>query len=414
MDQSYVVSGVRRNLKLQKKNFILPEVSIENEGVRLRSSSIIKHSTPNQDGLKTVHANSSLDSGYEDFSATDSSTVSVDSVVSDGSSFKIPESKECYGTPRYKQAKQEESLWESLISPFTELKQQFRSRPSFIDDRTKIKLDIETLITCCLLTVVGSSIVFSVYMGTSLVRPQSGKYRSISYGLAKRIESLKEEERLLDNIQDEYGAQLGGKRAAIQFAYDKKFGGQDQQKTESVTLKMETSEDKPNLKKPKVVAIEGSPQLEAAEDLPNIQDLSILELSRKIDELNSLLQNDLLSSPGSEVNLDETIRAMRSRRLQMIKDNVKPKASVRPAAPVQTVQPLQLDKSKPSKTKVVNPLTKSLPKQSKVKKIKKESVETKTVNEAEVEDYPGPENLDVDDGKLDYPDDPQFRSRIEV
>nr|ALS04529.1 hypothetical protein [Acartia pacifica] len=341
MDQSYVVSGVRRNLKLQKKNFILPEVSIENEGVRLRSSSIIKHSTPNQDGLKTVHANSSLDSGYEDFSATDSSTVSVDSVVSDGSSFKIPESKECYGTPRYKQAKQEESLWESLISPFTELKQQFRSRPSFIDDRTKIKLNIETLITCCLLTVVGSSIVFSVYMGTSLVRPQSGKYRSISYGLAKRIESLKEEGRLLDNIQDEYGAQLGGKRAAIQFAYDK------------------------------VVAIEGSPQLEAAEDLPNIQDLSILELSRKIDELNSLLQNDLLSSPGSEVNLDETIRAMRSRRLQMIKDNVKPKASVRPAAPVQTVQPLQLDKSKPSKTKVVNPLTKSLLKQSKVKKIKR-------------------------------------------
>jgi len=167
-----------------------------------------------------------------------------------------------------------------------------------------------------------------------------------------------------------------------------------------------------------------------------VQQLGIAELSRKIDELNMLLQGDM---EEANLDLDNTIQSLKNRKKSLVQkikpqrvappkarsmDNVlaSPKANTMDnvVASEETVDTVVPPKVKPGKTKVENPLTKSIPKKSKAKKIKKPEVEERVVvEEADNEDTVDSDEIDdnnaeIDDNNPDYPDDPTFRGRIEI
>jgi len=449
-----VVSGSHKSIKKPKKAFFLPEIFVENEeNVRQRSSSLIKHSTPYQSSQNSptdvqsgggkkeyLNLDTTADSGFDDWSINSSINSRCESIRSDNTIFKTPYAP--HATPV-------ESFWESFATPIADLKHHFKGRQTFVDERVKIKLNFETLVTVCLGVVMFSSIVFSVYMGTHYTRfsTQNGKYKSIEYGTNKRIQTLKEQGRIIDyDLKDELGNNLGGKRAAIQFAYEQKYGKEAKENVKPVIK----PEDVP-APVPRRVNNEVRPQVVEAtvqEAIPNpqyAQDLSIAELSRKIDELDALLKDDLLASEV-EVETATKVNVLQQRKKKLM-EKVKTKPSTRPVArptpkPVVEPTPEPIVESKPvpvksrraanakAKTKVENPLTKSIPeiKQSKPKNIKKRVV-LSTDKEAgsdmssdvssdaasDKNEYPGSEDsFDVDPGLVDYPDDPQFRGPEEL
>jgi hypothetical protein len=454
MEPTFVVSGSHKSLKKPKKTFFLPEIFVENEEtVRQRSSSLIKHSTPYQsspnsptsgvhsgEGKKGyINLDNSVDSGFDDWSINSSINSRCDSIRSDNTIFKTP----------YAPHAKPESFWESFATPIADLKQHFKGRQTFVDERVKLKLNFETLVTVCLGVVMFSSIVFSVYMGTHYTKfsTQNGKYKSIEYGTNKRIQTLKEQGRIIDyDLKDEFGNNLGGKRAAIQFAYEQKYGKEGPENVKPDIKPREVPAPIPkrvnNEVRPKVV--EATVQ-EPVPNTQNAQDLSIAELSRKIDELDALLQDDLLASEV-EVETATKVNNLKQRKKRLM-EKVKTKPSTRPASrqtpkPVVEQTPEPVVESKPvpvksrraanakAKTKVENPLTKSIPevKQSKPKKINKKVVEAADAIAAsdagsdaasdaisEKNEYPGSEDsFDVDPGLVDYPDDPQFRGPEEL
>eukprot|EP00088_Acartia_fossae_P002667 TRINITY_DN110_c0_g1_i3.p1 TRINITY_DN110_c0_g1~~TRINITY_DN110_c0_g1_i3.p1 ORF type:complete len:414 (-),score=110.85 TRINITY_DN110_c0_g1_i3:132-1373(-) len=410
MDSTFVVTGGRKNLKKHGKAFFMPEVHVENEeGVRKRSSSIIKHSTPYQSSpVDKEPLSTTVDSGFEDWSLASSTRY-------DSNNNSIRSEKSTYKTPKAKPV--EESLWESFITPIADLRHHLRGRQTFVDHKVKIKFNVETLVTVCLGIVMFSSIVFSVYMGTSFIAPTNGKLRSIKYGTNKRLENLRKDGRIIDyDIKDEFGNVLGGKRAAIQYAYDKKYGKVQKPKEEPPKREQKPPKDSSeNDIRPKVAKA-------SVEDPVQIQkELSIAELSQKIDELNALLQDDLLGT-RVETDIDTEIASLKANKKKLLQ-RVKARNSARPrqaapAAPAapkvqeaveveETAAPAQ--KVPKGKTKAQNPLTKDLPQKSKAKKVKK-IVETNQENQ--IDDYPGAEDKpEIDPGMEDYPDDPQFRGK---
>jgi len=452
MEQTFVLTGGQKHIK-KKKPYFLPEVFVENEeGMRHRSSSLVRHSTPYQDTLKlpTVQSTSpklkekletTVDSGFDDWSIGSSrNESSIHSIRSDYTNT-------TYKTPL---AKPVDSLWESFASPLFELKGHFKSRPSFVDDKVKIKLNFETLVIACLGVVMFSSIVFSVYIGTHVYSSgaTNGKYRSIEYGFQKRVQTLREEGRIIDyDIKDEFGNVLGGKRAAIQYAFEKKYG-RDVNAAKKDTVDAAAAPAALN-KEPTIVrrvdnevqprVMRTTVEEPVAQKAPVASEggPSVAELSRKIDELNTLLQDDLLTAQlNEEKDIDNELAKLKEKKKKLM-EKVKGKPSSAPAAP--TPVPLKTAKvekpvvtqapaAKPApqaarraaKTKIENPLTKDLPqqKQSKAKKAKKNEVPVPaptadSTNENEGV-YPGTEDYDVDPGLIDYPDDPTFRGKGEV
>merc|ERR1719354_329960 len=174
-------------------------------------------------------------------------------------------------------------------------------------------------------------------------------------------------------------------------------------------------------------------------DAPEAAPASMADLSRKIDELNTLLQDDLVTAQlNEEKDIDEELAKLKEKKKKLM-EKVKAKPSSRPVGPTPVpvksarvgkkpvVTEASAAKAAPAptkkavKSKVENPLTKNLPqqKQSKAKKAKKNEVpitasDADSANENEGVVYPGTEDYDVDPGMIDYPDDPTFRGRGEI
>eukprot|EP00088_Acartia_fossae_P031093 TRINITY_DN3203_c0_g1_i1.p1 TRINITY_DN3203_c0_g1~~TRINITY_DN3203_c0_g1_i1.p1 ORF type:complete len:439 (-),score=110.16 TRINITY_DN3203_c0_g1_i1:100-1416(-) len=434
LDSSYVVSGSRRGLK-KSKPFFLPEIYVENEeGVRHRSGSLVKHSTPNlgirsiepRPSKKPLEMNTTADSGYDEWSVNESS---YSSDCSHNSSYKTPTAKQA-----------EASLWDSFVTPIQDLRQHFKSRPSFVEERTKVKFNVETLVTVCLGVVMFSSIVFSVYMGANLVASPNGKLRAIKYGSNKKLQNMRKEGRLIDyDIKDETGNVLGGKRAAIQFAYDQKYGRKDNSAKRPTKANIRKRASPPD--PPKVVKVKVEDPVPTVKDE---QELSIAELSKKIDELNALLQSDL-EVAVSQLDINEKIASMQDRKKSLIK-KIKPKNSVKggvgakpvagtvdPESPEEestgeaTPEAVETDKSvnKDGETKAKKSRkTKAIPvsKEMEEAPVSVEDPGDDLVGDEPADvpaddlsgdvDHPGSEDLgDPDPGLLDYPDDPHFRGK---
>merc|ERR1712200_137448 len=229
---------------------------------------------------------------------------------------------------------------------------------------------------------------------------------------------------------DEAGNTLGGKKAAIQFAYN-----QNQEPVRAPKKSTLGQGSRPKSKQnpkqnPKVEKKVVPANVEDAKPLKKAtQQLGIAELSRKIDELNTLLQGDM-EEMESDLDLDKKIKSLKERKkalLQKIKPQKVRPPKARKAEPIVNQEIETVAKVKPGKTKVENPLTKSIPKKSKAKKTKKVEVVEEMVEdsgEADVIDADNTaaaeevvDNADVDivdNNSPDYPDDPTFRGTIEI
>ena len=88
-------------------------------------------------------------------------------------------------------------------------------------------------------------ITFKHLFGNS--NEMNNKYQSIEFGNQKIVNKLRKEGRMMEEVRDEEGNLLGGKRAAIQFSYDllKKFEGlKDVEGNQVETLENIEVEDK--------------------------------------------------------------------------------------------------------------------------------------------------------------------------
>jgi len=425
MESSFVVSGSRKHIKKQPRNRPLPEIFVEREdNNNLRYRSDLRHSTPyynqqdDKKGVTSVHH----DSGFADWSASSSryEDVSRSSEVDNA------------------------SFWTTVSSPVLDLKKKFRSRQSFVDEKPKFKFNAENLVKVVMFVVLFSSIMFSVFMGMSLTDNINGKLRAVKFGSEKRLITLKNNSRLLDyDIKDEFGNVLGGKKASIQFAYNM------MQKAEGKPTMETGNAEKPAAKReepkiieapaPKVnkVEVESPVRVNREPIKREIQPSSIYELSERIKELTSMLQDDVDDDEDEFVNIEKEIKALRMRKRSLIKklqktEKARPlktrakqalskleylNPSELPALAGEAATTKPTKKVKPPVSEVKNPLgvpkklKQSLPKKLSRRKTKK-AVELKKIEEDDEED-----DIDEDDEGAedeDYPDDPTFRGKQEM
>jgi len=122
------------------------------------------------------------------------------------------------------------SIWETISSPVVDLRKKWRSRPSFVDERSSgpwFRAQPQQILGGLVIIVMIASLGFAVLTYQRHLKHRQAtdvneKYKSIHYGTVKRKERLEEEGRVMNEIRDEMGNELGGKRAAIQYHHDLK------------------------------------------------------------------------------------------------------------------------------------------------------------------------------------------------
>jgi len=129
------------------------------------------------------------------------------------------------------------SIWE-MFSPVDDLKKKWRGRPSYLEDSKtgsmmdKFSVEPQQLLGCVMLIVISASVGFAFvlsfkHLGGENTEGMNSKYKSIEYGNQKLVERLRKEGRMIDEVRDEEGNLLGGKKAAIQFSFQQGFISED-------------------------------------------------------------------------------------------------------------------------------------------------------------------------------------------
>lgn len=504
LDSTYVISGGRRNIQKNPKHMkSLPEIFVEKENnLRYRQDKKSISSPPIHQGGYTKKMREELDLGDSGFSgdwtANSSRYEDVSSVLDDSSIF-----------------------WDGVSSPILSLKRAFEGRPSFLEEPSMFKkVNAEGVIKGALVLVMLSSIGFSLFVGISITDSNlNGKLRSLKFGSEKRYLDLKRDDGLINyDLKDEDGNLLGGKRASIQFAHNKKtavgsdlnrakvgdtvvsepepIAGRPEPEPEIQRAPRPEPHAEPEPNKSKVPRPEpqaepepsrtraprpepqaepepsrarsprpepkAEPEPSKAEARPEphsepeprsepesratrvpkpepnpepepvrnaINQLSILELSQKIEELNRLIKDDVESDESEFDEIETEIQTLKARKRNLIKKLLK-SSEVKPldlarrkmAADVEygdlvlpEPEPKVVKKVKAPKSKVNNPLTQSIqkPLQTRAKSAKRDKSTEDNVVRRQPEPVARPEpNEDLED--RDYPDDPKFRGKDEI
>jgi len=121
------------------------------------------------------------------------------------------------------------SIWEQF-SPIKELKWKWKSKPRFIADSEgnimdEFGVDQQQVLGFLVLMIVSASLGFAFLasfrnMNEDSLMERNGKYDSIGFGRQKVLERSRKEGRVIEEVRDEFGNLLGGKKAAIQFSYE--------------------------------------------------------------------------------------------------------------------------------------------------------------------------------------------------
>jgi len=204
------------------------------------------------------------------------------------------------------------------------IKKKLSGRSSFIDEPIQFQVEPQNVVTGILVMVVLSSVCFSLFIGVNINNVNgNGKLSSVKFGAERRILNLKINNQIIDyDIKDESGNILGGKRAAIQFAYNKKADALDTKTKSTLSTKnqgkraaSDNSAEAPKIKKVETIVSDPVP----AADAQNMNTLSIAELSKKIEELNFLIKGGA-AGPEQELN---SVEVEMDRLMQRKKDLVK-------------------------------------------------------------------------------------------
>merc|ERR1712179_811841 len=193
-----------------------------------------------------------VDSGYG--VGTDISHGSIGSGISRRSSvfYPFPNPEGSYVSNR--------TIWE-MFTPIRDLKKKWRGRPSYLDNPKdisfvdKFSLEPQQILGFLMLVVILASVGFMFLISfrnmDEVNKEMNNKYKSIEYGRQKQLDRLREEGRLLEEVRDEYGNLLGGKKAAIQFSYDQEIklkGDKDIGERAEDDSKVEDSIDDKNIR----------------------------------------------------------------------------------------------------------------------------------------------------------------------
>jgi len=127
-------------------------------------------------------------------------------------------------------SKSSSSIWEQLFSPAKELKWRWKTKPRFIADSEgnimdEFGVDQQQVLGFLVLMIVSASLGFALLasfrnMNEDSLMERNGKYDSIGFGRQKILERSRKEGRVIEEVRDEFGNLLGGKKAAIQFSFD--------------------------------------------------------------------------------------------------------------------------------------------------------------------------------------------------
>jgi len=177
------------------------------------------------------------------------------------------------------------SLWETVSSPVLDLSKKIQGRQSFLDAGRQKHVQHHHMLAGIVLIVVVSSLGFALlisYNHFSDIQNATlnGKMKSIKFGSEQRMASLKQQGRILSReLRDETGASLGGKRAAIQYAYDSQ-------------VEDEILDDEAGLE-----YVAGSVEVDDPVPLPPLEQVmdqvGYMELSARMDSLSRMLEEDL-------------------------------------------------------------------------------------------------------------------------
>jgi len=176
------------------------------------------------------------------------------------------------------------SLWETVSSPVLDLSKKIQGRQSFLDEGRQKQVHHHHMLAGIVLIVVVSSLGFALlisYNHFSDLQNASlnGKMKSIKYGSEQRMASLKQQGKILSReLRDESGVSLGGKRAAIQYAYD-------------------TQVEDEILSEAELEAVAGSVEIGDPLPLPPVEQVldqvGYLELSARMDSLSRMLEESI-------------------------------------------------------------------------------------------------------------------------
>ena len=278
------------------------------------------------------------------------------------------------------------SIWE-MFTPVKDLKRKWKGRPSYLDDAKsgdfvdKFSVQPQQLLGCLMLMVISASVGFAFLIsfrnfdGNSMDGMNS-KYKSIEFGSQKLVDKLRKEGRLLEEVRDEDGNMLGGKRAAIQFSYEQGI------KVEGVEAKVDETE----------VEVKETVGEEMETVASEEYQVDLEYLAGK--DTSGLAQGILEAAEGLKINdaevksLEDEVRQLekqKKRKLELIKKvkmfntglmRVAPKP--RKLGEVAQAEPEEVEvlkEVKPKKSKShANPLLKSAPKKPKMSKGKASSV----------------------------------------
>jgi len=131
-----------------------------------------------------------------------------------------------------KEVHKEVHLWET---PVKYIRNKWKGRASFVEEESSQwtrKLGPQHILKGLIVLVILASLGFAVlaynkHISGAGLGAVNNKYKSIEFGRMKRSAQLEEEGKLIKDIVDDEGNELGGKKAAIQFAHDLKDAAQD-------------------------------------------------------------------------------------------------------------------------------------------------------------------------------------------
>jgi len=270
------------------------------------------------------------------------------------------------------------STWE-MFTPIRDLKKMWRGRPSYLDNPKDIsfvdKFSLEPqqlfefLMLVVILTSVGFMFLISFRNMDEVNKEVNNKYKSIEYGRQKQLDRLREEGRLLEEVRDEYGNLLGGKKAAIQFIYDQEAklkGDKDIGERGEDDLKAEAPTDDRDIETGQEVKI-GMQVTKSSKDKVKTG----VEMKSDDDRLKNL-ENEVKELEEEKSRKLVLIEKVKMFNKQMAGDGPKPRK-------FRIVDGLSLEVKVPEKSKQgkvkrmkspANPLVKSLQKKLKMSKIR--------------------------------------------
>jgi len=345
----------------------------------VRASPIQSHSSPPDVKLKLDDRDTYiLDSGYgNNTNSSYGGGLSTRSSVFD--SFTNPEGSSVFNR----------SIWE-FFTPVKDLKKKWKGKPSYLDDPKRmgfvegLSFEPQQLLGGLMLIIIFASVGFTFLISfrnmDGTPQEMNSKYKSIEFGRQKQVEKLREEGRLLEEVRDEDGNLLGGKKAAIQFSYDQRVKVQGEnddgrvvnENEDSVSDqgKMGSSEDE-NVRTGDDERVVN----EAFDGLAKDTNDLVYEVESNDDIKLKILQNEVAELDNEKRRKLALIKKVKRFNKQMVGDSPKPRKlyvvdGLSMEVQVPPVEELK-DRTKTKRKSPANPLAKSVPRRPKMSKVRR-------------------------------------------